>query len=52
MKDIIVLLDNASCAVLLLVVLWRFDLTVRYLASLQKSMMDDFARIIQGVSNE
>jgi len=52
MENVIGLLDNASCAVLLLIVLWRFDLTVRYLASLQKSMMDDFAKIIKGVVDE
>jgi hypothetical protein len=52
LENIVPLLDNATCSVMMLIVLWRFDLSVRHLADLQSKLAERLIEMIEGVSDE
>lgn len=48
LENIIPLLDNATCSVIMIIVLWRFDSTVRLMAAMQKDLTDELLEVIAG----
>lgn len=53
MLDIIIpLLDNATCSVIMIVVLWRFDSTVRLMAQLQQTLNKELLDVLSDIARD